>query len=212
MNLLEFKASPNCLRVRMAFRLKGVKGASVAIDPLDRKEVERISGQRLVPVLVDGRKVLHDSATILRYLDRKFPHPPLFPPSGTASAQTDILVDWANQVFRLSVHGMFQQALRKKEEREPARIRELGKRYQAHLRLLELWLSDGRPYLTGATPTAADLCLFPFVTYAVLPQKLKGHALYGLHYQRFALPDDLTALAGWLRRMQPLSDWETRLG
>lgn len=211
MNLLEFKASPNCLRVRMALRLKGVKVTSVEIDPLDRREVERVSGQKLVPVLVDGRKVLHDSTTILRYLDRKFPDPPLFPAAGPASAKTEILVDWTNQVFRLSVHGMFQQAFRKKEERESTKIRELSKRFQGHLRLLEAWLSDGRTYLTGESLTAADLCLFPFVTYAVLPEKLKGHVLYGLHYKHFALPENLTALTAWLQTLQPLSDWETRL-
>ena len=35
----------------------------------DRPEVEELSGQRWVPVLVDGEEVIHDSHRILEYLD-----------------------------------------------------------------------------------------------------------------------------------------------
>jgi glutathione S-transferase len=35
----------------------------------DRPEVEELSGQRWVPVLVHGGQVIHDSHRILEYLD-----------------------------------------------------------------------------------------------------------------------------------------------
>jgi glutathione S-transferase len=42
----------------------------VAFLKRDRPEVEELSGQRWVPVLVHGREVIHDSHRILEYLDR----------------------------------------------------------------------------------------------------------------------------------------------
>ena len=35
----------------------------------DRPEVEELTGQRWVPVLVDGEEVIHESHRILEYLD-----------------------------------------------------------------------------------------------------------------------------------------------
>ena len=38
-----------------------------------RPEIEELTGQRRVPVLVDGDEVVHDSKRILQYLDWKYP-------------------------------------------------------------------------------------------------------------------------------------------
>jgi glutathione S-transferase len=35
----------------------------------EREEIEELTGQNLVPVLVDGDEVIHDSRRILEYLD-----------------------------------------------------------------------------------------------------------------------------------------------
>jgi glutathione S-transferase len=37
-----------------------------------RPEIEELTGQRRVPVLVDGDEVIHDSKRILQYLDWKY--------------------------------------------------------------------------------------------------------------------------------------------
>jgi glutathione S-transferase len=37
-----------------------------------RPEIEELTGQRRVPVLVDGEEVVHDSKRILQYLDWKY--------------------------------------------------------------------------------------------------------------------------------------------
>jgi Glutathione S-transferase, N-terminal domain len=37
-----------------------------------RPEIEELTGQRRVPVLVDGEEVIHDSKRILQYLDWKY--------------------------------------------------------------------------------------------------------------------------------------------
>jgi glutathione S-transferase len=38
-----------------------------------RPEIEELTGQRRVPVLVDGEEVVHDSKRILQYLEWKYP-------------------------------------------------------------------------------------------------------------------------------------------
>lgn len=210
MKLLEFKQSPNCLRVRMAFRLFHHPYTSIAIDPLDRREVEKISGQPKVPVLVDGAKILHDSVTILRYLDRKYFENQLFPSEKREGAVNEVLVDWCNGVFRMSVWQMFQEAFKNEKERNLEVIQEAGRKFRFHCRLLNQWLSDGRPYLTGEKIVAADLCFYPFVTYGLLPEKLKDHPLYKHHYRECYLDKELTFLIEWIKRLVPLSDLEIR--
>jgi glutathione S-transferase len=56
--LYRFAFSTNVERVSLALAHKGLEAESVWIDPDDRSEIERVSGQRLVPVLEeDGNRV-----------------------------------------------------------------------------------------------------------------------------------------------------------
>lgn len=66
-----FETSNN-MKVRVALGYKGIDYEFRAIEPRDRTEILRISGQYLTPVMVHGDRVLFDSAAILRYLDATF--------------------------------------------------------------------------------------------------------------------------------------------
>jgi glutathione S-transferase len=70
--LYHFKGCPYCEKVRRALGDHGLDWVSHEIDPADRSEVKRISGQRLVPVIVDGDTVVNDSTEIIRYLDKHY--------------------------------------------------------------------------------------------------------------------------------------------
>jgi glutathione S-transferase len=79
-----FETSNN-FKVRIALGYKGIPYTFQTIDPADRSEIRRLSGQHLTPVLVHGDRVLFDSAAILRYLEANFPRDrPLF---GTTLAE-----------------------------------------------------------------------------------------------------------------------------
>lgn len=79
-----FETSNN-IKVRIALGFKGIPYSFHTIDPVDRVEILRLSGQRLTPILVHGDRVLFDSAAILRYLEANFPdRPPMF---GTSLAE-----------------------------------------------------------------------------------------------------------------------------
>ncbi|CAA9514912.1 MAG: hypothetical protein AVDCRST_MAG45-2145 [uncultured Solirubrobacterales bacterium] len=71
--------STNVERVALALAHKEIAVESVVIDYSDRSEVERVSGQGLVPVIDDAGTVVVDSMEIVRYLEERYPDPPLYP-------------------------------------------------------------------------------------------------------------------------------------
>lgn len=72
--LYQFESCPYCRRVRGVLEAKGVEYEKVDVpaDKGERKELFEISGQYLVPVLVDGGKVISDSERIIAYLDERY--------------------------------------------------------------------------------------------------------------------------------------------
>jgi glutathione S-transferase len=67
--------SPYGWRIRMALAHKGLHAALELCWHSDRKL--SFSGQSLVPVLVDGTRVVNDSWNIARYLDEAYPDRPM---------------------------------------------------------------------------------------------------------------------------------------
>jgi glutathione S-transferase len=61
-----------CGRVARKLREAGIEFDEVRVPYLKRHrpEVEELTGQRWVPVLVHGDEIVHDSRRILEYLDR----------------------------------------------------------------------------------------------------------------------------------------------
>lgn len=66
-----FETSNN-MKVRVALGFKKIPYEFRAIEPRDRSEIVRLTGQHLTPVMVRGDHVLFDSAAILRYLEANF--------------------------------------------------------------------------------------------------------------------------------------------
>ena len=65
---------PFCERVHEALSDHGVEYDTVWVDPLhsDRDDVKRVSGQRIVPVLVDDDRgvTMHESDNVITYVER----------------------------------------------------------------------------------------------------------------------------------------------
>ncbi|RME04881.1 MAG: DUF302 domain-containing protein [Planctomycetota bacterium] len=72
--LYQLEACPYCKLVRRKLEVLGLSYEVRSVPPRreDRKEVQELSGQSAVPVLVHGEKVVYDSAVILQYLDEQF--------------------------------------------------------------------------------------------------------------------------------------------
>lgn len=194
--------STNVERVSLTLGLKGIHDfESTWITYEDRSEVERVSGQGLVPVLdVDGQ-VLVESMDIVRALDERYPQPPLFPADPARRAELDLFVEWFNRVWK----GPPNQIEAELEVPEPDKeaIAALTLRMSASLDLFERMLS-GRDFLFAGEPTAADVCAFPFLKYATLHDPgddelfhlvLRDHQRDGRERPR---------LAAWIDRMNAL--------
>ena len=61
-----------CGRAARALKSKGIDFDQVRVSyrKSDRPEIEDLTKQRWVPVLVHGEEVIHDSKRIVEYLDR----------------------------------------------------------------------------------------------------------------------------------------------
>ncbi len=71
----------------------------------------RLSGQRKVPVLVDGDLVLSDSTEIINYLDRRSLERRLIPDNLKHAVQVHLIEDWADTTLANSVRSVFLQTL-----------------------------------------------------------------------------------------------------
>jgi glutathione S-transferase len=146
--------STNVQRVTMALAHKGLGYDSVVISYDDRSPVQEVSGQPLVPVLVDGDEVVADSMAIVAWLERRVPEPPLYPADPARRAEMEMFIDWFNRVWKVEPNLI--------ESGGDARA--LGATMRVRLGLFESLL-NGREHLFGDF-SAADCCAYPFLKYA----------------------------------------------
>ena len=155
--------STNVERVGLALAYKGLEVERVPVDPADRSPVRAVSGQDLVPVLVDGDTVLADSSRILHHLEVRHPDPPLFPADPAAAAEVEIFIDWFNRAWKREPNLITDA--REAGAGETEELRRWAARMQRRLDLFEGLLS-GRDHLFGDFG-AADCVAWPFLRYAV---------------------------------------------
>jgi glutathione S-transferase len=155
--------STNIERVALAAGHKAIEIEWIDVDPNDRSPIEAVSGQRLVPVLVDADEVLTDSPVIIEWLEERVPDPPLFPREPGRRAEVRVFVDWFNNVWKRPPNLIAEEE--EKPQPDAARIAELAARMRNSIPLFEDLL-EGRDYLFGDFG-AADVIALPFLKYAV---------------------------------------------
>ncbi len=155
--------STNVERVTLALGHKGLEAQLISIDPGDRRDVRRVSGQPLVPVLVDGAEVVIDSMEIVRHLDARHPDPPLYPSDPASRAEMLIFIDWFNRVWKATPNNLESELALMSPD--PDRLSSLAASMRGSLDRFEALLEE-REYLFGAF-SAADCAAFPFLRYAL---------------------------------------------
>jgi glutathione S-transferase len=189
--------STNVERVSLALAHKGIEAQWANVDPHDRSEVEELSGQPLVPVLVDNGRVVVDSTVILRYLEELQPEPRLFPQETARRAEVDVFLDWFNLIWKRPPNEI--EAERAKPDPDDARIAALGQELRASRDLFEALLA-GREYLYGEF-SAADCAAFPFLKYAVIHDDEDDEPFHEILREFLLLGDTHPRLAAWIRRV-----------
>jgi glutathione S-transferase len=70
------RPSPFSWRIRYALTHKGADVEYLPTRFADVGTIEKLSGQKLVPIIVDGSRVIHDSWNIARFLEERYPDKP----------------------------------------------------------------------------------------------------------------------------------------
>jgi glutathione S-transferase len=183
--------STNVERVALALAHKGLAAESVWIEYSDRSPVERVSGQPLVPVLVDGDRVLVESMDIVRYLDARQPEPPLYPAEPARREEMLVFIDWFNGVWKVWPNSIEGGA-------DPAAP---SVAMAASLDRFEAMLQS-RDHLMGDDFSAADIAAFPFLKFALIRDPDDDEPFHLILEQHLRLdPARHRRLADWIRRV-----------
>jgi glutathione S-transferase len=189
--------STNVQRVAIALALKGLEVESVVISYEDRSPVVAVSGQGLVPVIVDDGEVVADSVRILRHLEERYPEPRLFPAEPVRRAEVDLFLEWFNEVWKVAPNVMADEL--EKPSPDEARVAELSARMRATLPLFE-GLLDGRDHLFGEL-SAADLAAYPFLKYGVSRDPADDELFHRLLAEHLKLDGKYPRLRAWIARI-----------
>jgi glutathione S-transferase len=163
--------------------------------------VQRVSGQPLVPVLVDGDTVVVDSMEIVAYLEGLVPSAPLYPREESRFAEMLIFIDWFNRVWKLAPNRIEAQLAA--AEPDHMLITRLGREMAASLDGFESLLA-GRRFLMGPEFSAADCAAFPFLKYALRRDPADGEAFHRVLDDHQQLGDEHMRLRSWIKRVDAL--------
>lgn len=111
MDLHQFRHSAFCEKVRLVLAVKGLDANRIEVTPgVGQIALFRLSGQRQVPVLVDGGEVISDSTAIALHLEERHPTPALLPADPVARARVLLLEDWADTALAAGARQALLQA------------------------------------------------------------------------------------------------------
>jgi glutathione S-transferase len=195
--LYRFHYSTNVERVTLALAYKQLEVESVWVDPDDRTPVTDLSGQPLVPVIDDGGHAVSDSTAILRYLEERYPDPPLYPRAATRRAELDVYIDWFNRVCKRPPNDLEGELI--SGEPDQKRVAEYAGAMARNLDFHEALLAS-RAYLFGDEFSAADCAAFPFLKYA-LGRDPEDDELFHRILDEYQSIEGRPRLAAWIERV-----------
>lgn len=172
--LNDFSNAP--LRVRIALALKKFASEEIHIDfqrdggQQHSREFGALNPQHMLPVLVDGKHVIHQSLAIIEYLEEKKPLPALLPADASGRARVRSLALMiacdGQPLLNLRVRNYLVSGMALPPERTSRWFcywmeLSLGE-YEACL------AADGQggTFSHGDAPTLADVCLVPQILMA----------------------------------------------
>jgi glutathione S-transferase len=163
MSAIKIHGVPPSTFTRTALLACHEKGIDYELVPTTPGQIAPLNPFHKVPAMTHGDLVLYETTAILRYLDRTFPGPKLWPDESVAIARCD---QWASAVC----DSLVNSALRYMAARfgflpVPA---EMQQKYLDKTRevvpVFDRQLGQSR-YLAGDALTAADLFLLPLLSY-----------------------------------------------
>ena len=180
-----YPLSPFSEKIRLALGLKGIPYRSVTVPVWMPKPdlLPLTGGYRRAPVMQVGSDIYCDTLLILRTIERLHPEPSLYP--GDSAGLASAIGWWAEKFTFMPAVCLVTSLVGEHfpaeliEERKPFFGVDLSKaatlkdqplnrqRLHAHLHWLGQMLEDGRPFLLGGAPGAADLAAYHPIWFAL---------------------------------------------
>jgi glutathione S-transferase len=168
--LYMFPFAPNAAKVRLYLAEKRVAGGEIEVEEVlvnliesDQKKADflKMNPFGTVPVLeADDGSFLHESLSIIEYLEELHPEPSMWGPNPESRAQ-------ARQLERIADLGVLIGAAREIHNTNsplglpanPPVAAHYRERWEKAVHHLESVMADGRPFLAGERVTVADCTL-----------------------------------------------------
>jgi maleylacetoacetate isomerase len=172
LKLYSYWRSSACYRVRIALNLKGLPYEQVHVHLANGEQhggdFGGVNPQQLVPVLIDGERVIRQSQTIIEYLDESYDgEMKLLPATARARARVRALA----QMIACDIHPLNNLRVMQYLESEfnaPKLERESWTKHwiEEGFKAIEALLADNHAtgvYCEGDEPSLADVFLIPQV-------------------------------------------------
>src|SRR5262245_27990342 len=157
MKLYGVPQSPFVRKVRIAFEEKGIPYENEPLVPFPKTpELLALSPIGKIPFLRDGEVVVPDSSVICAYLEKKHPHPALYPADSADYAKALFLEEYADtRLGQATLPLLFERFVKKilqGQAADEARVQVL----------LEQELPPAMDYLESQVPESGDSVLARF--------------------------------------------------
>ena len=176
MKLYTFFQSGSAYRVRIALAIKGIEYEPVYVviggDSTDLSDPGylALNPSGVVPTLVDGDAVLHQTMAIIEYLEETHPDPPLLPKDAAERARVralaQVMVSDTHPLGTTRVIGYLNDTLALEKDQWQGWLKHWNER---GFGALEKMLSGDEAtgaFCHGDRPTLADICLAAQVFFA----------------------------------------------
>ncbi len=206
-SLYHFDGAPPSWRVRLGLAFKGVEVDTYSLSFADQEhkaaEMLRLNPRARLPFLSDGRAHVQNSLAILVWLDWVYPDPGLFGSHAYEVAEVWQLVMDGYDFFRDANRQMLSVAFADHLNRQDEQQLQAGAQL-AHVEChrIEAKLKDGRRYLCGDQPTAADAFIYPETR--LIKRAIKTNPGVMNHAGFYDFSERYPALANWLDRLSAL--------
>lgn len=97
--LHQWEVSPFCRKVGRMLEFKGLPFEAVNYNGLRGLAAQRLSPVGKLPVVDVDEQRIQDSTRIARFLDERFPAPPLYPTDDRERALAELWEDWADEAL-----------------------------------------------------------------------------------------------------------------
>jgi glutathione S-transferase len=203
--LLEFRRSPNSVKVRIALEVKQLEYETQEMFSADRDPIVEAGGWPLTPVLLDGQVRMRDSAAILHYLEANYrDRPSLTPGSRDEILSAEALLANLSPPVRRAQWSVEPEMRKPAEERDQARISKARQALVESLGRLEERLSRGR-WLVGDSMSMYDVIL-GCTLIAIRPPSafVEESAIYRFYQEHMRIESERPRVTEWVGRILAL--------